>query len=121
MNTESAKFPRILLSLVITTMLGSIGPSVAIADIININPIKDNTLYDYDPAEGDLSNALGFHFFAGETAMGELRRGVIAFDIAGSVPAGSTITAVILSLNMSMTALVDARVIELHKLLADWG
>jgi hypothetical protein len=89
--------------------------------IINITPSKDNTLYEYDPAEGDLSNALGFHFFAGENAMGELRRGVVAFDIAGQIPAGSTITSVTLSMNMSQTALETERVIELHKLLADWG
>ena len=53
--------------------------------------------------------------------MGELRRGVLAFDIAGHVPAGSTITAVSLSMNMSMTPLETARTVELHKLLADWG
>ena len=35
--------------------------------------------------------------------MGELRRGVLAFDVAGSIPPGSTITAVSLSMNMSMT------------------
>ena len=29
--------------------------------------------------------------------MGELRRGVLAFDIAGSIPAGSTITGVTLT------------------------
>jgi hypothetical protein len=91
------------------------------AAIISISPSKDNTLYEYDPVDGDTSNALGFHFFAGETAMGELRRGVIAFDIAGHIPAGSTIVSVILSLNMSRTALDDQRTIELHKLLADWG
>jgi hypothetical protein len=91
------------------------------AAIINITPTKDNTLYEYDPAEGDTSNALGMHFFAGETAMGELRRGVLAFDIAGHIPPGSTITAVTLSLNMSRTALDDLRTVELHKLLADWG
>jgi hypothetical protein len=102
-------------------MLGGIGPSLAIADVININPIKDNTLYQYVPAEGDLSNALGFHFFAGETAMGELRRGVLAFDIAGNIPAGSTILGVTLSLNMSRTGVDTARTIELHTLLADWG
>src|SRR6266498_2300213 len=67
------------------------------------------------------SNGAGFHFFAGETAMGELRRGVLAFDIAGSIPPGSTITAVSLSLNMSRTLLETARTVELHKLLADWG
>ena len=94
MNTQPANFSKIVRALAITTALGCIGPSLAIADIININPIKDNTLYEYDPADGDRSNALGFHFFAGKTAMGELRRGVLAFDIAGSIPAGSTITGV---------------------------
>jgi hypothetical protein len=102
------------------TAFGFIAGS-ANAAIINITPSKDNTLYEYDPAEGDLSNALGFHFFAGENALGEIRRGVLAFDIGGSIPAGSTITSVTLSLNMSRTALSDPRTVELHKLIADWG
>ena len=70
---------------------------------------------------GTDSNALGFHFFAGETALSELRRGVLAFDIAGNIPPGSTITAVSLSVNMSKTPTNTAYVMELHKLLADWG
>jgi hypothetical protein len=96
------------------------GMGVASANIINITPSKDNTLYEYDPAEGDHSNGAGFHFFAGENGMGELRRGVVAFDIAGTIPAGSTITAVSLTMNMSMTP-AGAETVELHKLLADWG
>jgi hypothetical protein len=121
MNTQLANFPKILLPLVIASALGGIAPSLAIADIININPIKDNTLYEFVPADGDRSNALGLHFFTGETAMGELRRGVLAFDIAGNIPAGSAILGVTLSLNMSMTPSVTPRTTELHKLLADWG
>src|SRR5438876_4302476 len=121
MNTQPANFPKIILPLVIATALSSIGPGLASATIINIHPIKDNTLYEFDPAEGDRSNALGNHFFAGETAMGELRRGVLAFDIAGSIPAGSTILGVTLSLNTSRTASNTPRNVELHKLLADWG
>ena len=121
MNTQLANFPKILLPLLIATGLGSIAPSVAIADIVNINPSKDNTLYEFVPEDGDLSNALGLHFFAGETGMGELRRGVLAFDIAGSVPAHSIITSVTLTLNMSRTSDITARTVELHKLLADWG
>jgi len=101
------------------TALGFIAGS-ANAAIINITPSKDNTLYEYDPAEGDHSNGAGFHFFAGENGMGELRRGVLAFDIAGTIPAGSTITAVSLTMNMSMTP-AGALTVELHNLLADWG
>ena len=100
--------------------LSCTGFESASANIINIMPSKDNTLYEYDPAEGDHSNGAGFHFFAGENAMGEIRRGVLAFDIAGTIPPGSTITAVSLSMNMSMTP-TGAVTVELHKLLADWG
>ena len=94
---------KTLLAVILTTALGCAGIRSASAAIIVINPSKDNTLYEYDPAEGDHSNGAGFHFFAGENGMGELRRGVLAFDIAGSIPAGSTITAVSLSMNMSLT------------------
>jgi hypothetical protein len=111
---------KTLLTLTFAIALGcNIANSVSAA-IINIIPSKDNTLYEYDPAEGDHSNGAGFHFFAGENGMGELRRGVLAFDIAGTIPAGSTITAVSLTMNMSMTP-AGALTVELHKLLADWG
>jgi hypothetical protein len=112
---------KTLLASILITVLGYAGIGSASAAIIVINPSKDNTLYEYDPAEGDTSNAIGLYFFAGETAMGELRRGVIAFDIAGHIPEGSTITAVSLSMNMSRTATETVRIVELHKLLADWG
>ena len=89
--------------------------------MISIFPSKDNTLYEYNPNEGDLSNALGNHFFTGTTVFGEIRRGVLAFDIAGNIPPGSTIIAASLSMNMSRTIDGTARTTELHKLLADWG
>jgi hypothetical protein len=101
--------------------LSYIGAGLASGAIINIMPSKDNTLYEYIKVDGDRSNALGIYFFTGETVMSELRRGVLAFDIAGSIPPGSTITAVTLSLTMSRTLTDDARTTELHKLLADWG
>ncbi len=121
MSTRGAVSTGRLLSFLIAGGLACVGVEAAIADIVSIHPVKDNTLYQYDPAEGDLSNARGLHFFAGETALGELRRGVLAFDIAGNVPAGSTITSVSLTLNMSRTPGSTPRAIELHVLLADWG
>src|SRR6266404_6837935 len=111
---------KILLALILTAALGCTAASSMNAAITNIFPSKDNTLYEFDPAEGDRSNGAGVHFFAGENGMGELRRGVLAFVIAGRIPAGSTITAVSLSMNMSMTP-AGAITVELHKLLADWG
>ena len=49
-----------------------------------------------------------------------MRRAVIAFDVAGSIPAGATITSVRLILSMSRTR-AGAESIELHRVLADWG
>lgn len=112
---------KTLLALAFVIALGCNFVGSVSAAIINITPSKDNTLYQYDPAEGDTSNGAGNHFFAGMTAMSEIRRGVVAFDIAGQIPPGSTITAVSLSLNMSRTGLDTARTIELRRLLADWG
>ena len=111
---------KTLLTAALAAAIGYICTALASANIINIMPSKDNTLYEYDPAEGDHSNGAGFHFFAGENGMGELRRGVLAFDIAASIPPGSTITAVTLGMNMSMTP-TGAVTVELRKLLADWG
>jgi hypothetical protein len=119
-SAREQQIPKLLLAMILVALLGGV-PSLAIAQLANVNPIKDNTLYQYDPVEGDVSNALGQHFFAGETGMGELRRGVLAFDIAGNVPAGSTILGVTLSLNMSRTGSNTARTVELHKVLVDWG
>jgi hypothetical protein len=112
---------KTLLAAAVAAAISYAGTGLANADMISINPSKDNTLYEYDPAEGDHSNGAGFHFFAGENGMGELRRGVLAFDIAGTIPAGSTILGVTLSMNMSRTPVSTAYTIELHKLLADWG
>ena len=111
---------KTLLAISFITAVGFVAATPATANIITITPSKDNTLYEYDPVEGDHSNGAGLHFFAGENAMGELRRGVLAFDIAGLIPPGSTITAVSLTMNMSMTP-AGPETVELHKLLADWG
>src|SRR6266498_4428698 len=119
MNTQPTYF-QTLRALTRAGVLAGIGISLASAASISINPSKDNTLYEYIAADGDRSNALGDHFFAGMTAEALMRRGVLAFDIAGNIPPGSTITSVSLTLNMSRT-ISDARIVELHKLLADWG
>ena len=87
---------------------------------VQLPTVKDNTLYQ--DINGNLSNGAGEHFFAGSTGTSSLQRGVIAFDIAGNIPAGSTISTVTLRLHMSRTNFIAApETIELHRLLADWG
>lgn len=88
---------------------------------VTINPIKDNTLYE--SGTGALSNGAGSYFFVGrtnQTAGESIRRGLLAFDIAGNVPPGATITSVTLTLNMSKTT-AGAHTVSLHRVLADWG
>jgi len=90
----------------------------AYADLISIGAAKDNTLYQDD--FGSISNGAGDFFFAGVNGNGAVRRGLIAFDLGGSIPAGATIQSVELTLHMSRTA-TAVEPIELHRVFADWG
>jgi len=121
MNTQLGNIPGPLVPLIFAAALGGIAPSLASATTININPSKDNTLYQFVAVDGDRSNGVGTRLFTGKTDGAEIRRGVLAFDIAGNIPAGSTITSVSLSMNMSRAFDNTVRIVELHKLLADWG
>lgn len=85
---------------------------------VTLAPIRDNTLIE--DLGGSFSNGAGEWIFAGRTQLGSTRRGVIAFDVAGSVPVGAVIESVWLTLHMSMSE-ADSRTVELHRLLADWG
>ena len=72
---------------------------------------------------GSLSNGAGDFIFTGrQDSMGggNKRRALIAFDIAGSVPSGVTITAVTLQLTMSRTS-STSKTVSLHSLTKDWG
>lgn len=85
-----------------------------------ITPTKDNTLYE--DATGGTSNGAGQNFFVGQTRDGEERRALVAFDIAGQIPAGATIVSATLKLQMSRTnPTAGAQPIALHKVSADWG
>jgi hypothetical protein len=86
-----------------------------------ISADKDNTLIQ--TADGSLSNGAGQNFFVGRTNQGSgyLRRGVIAFDIAGSIPSGALIQSVTLTLNMSKTRFNTTQTISIHRLESDWG
>src|SRR3989304_729500 len=93
-------------------------PGTAEAATATIGASKDNTLYS---ESGSLSNGAGSYIFTGRTRDGLNRRTLIAFDIAGNVPAGSTITAVSLTLRASRVANNNPQTTQLQRLLADWG
>ncbi|MFN0134033.1 MAG: DNRLRE domain-containing protein [Phycisphaerales bacterium] len=93
--------------------------SAASADDVTIEPNKDNTLYE--SVAGALSNGQGPTIFAGKTNFSNLiRRALIRFDVAGAIPAGSTITAVELSMTCSQS-ISGAVPVSLHRVSQDWG
>jgi plastocyanin len=82
---------------------------------------KDNTLYQ--STVGDISNGAGDSLFAGLVGPrggSAIRRGLLAFDIADNIPAGSTINSVTLTLNM-LQSTAGAETVQLRDVLADWG
>lgn len=92
--------------------------SSAIADLIDIDPTRDNTLYENE--FGDLSNGVGSFMFVGQSGNSDIRRAVIHFDVAAAVPAGSTVDRVSQNLNMSRTT-SGTQAQSAHRLLADSG
>lgn len=105
--------------LLTTLAILSSGGETGEAATMRLAPSQDNTLYEHP--RGALSNGAGEHFFVGTTGRGEVRRGVIAFDIAGRISAGSIVTRVTLTLNMSRTNAASSQAITLYRLRADWG
>lgn len=90
------------------------------ADLVILGAAADNTLIE--DAEGDVSSGGSTGMFVGRNNQpsNSRRRGVIQFDIAGGIPAGSTINSVMLGLSLSASNAADATV-SVHRLLAEWG
>ncbi len=91
------------------------------AGTVAITADRDNTLYE--DAAGALSNGAGNWLFAGRTNQGsdEIRRGLVHFDVAGSVGSGSTIVNATLQLFLSQPNSSGVHTIELHTATSDWG
>lgn len=112
--------PGSILPAALFAILASLHPVASLADEVVLNTGKDNTLYE--SATGSVSNGAGEHLFAGTTGTGQVRRGLIVFDIAGNIPAESTINGVTLTLYMSRSQLLGgAHTVSLYAALADWG
>jgi hypothetical protein len=101
-------------------VLSVVGTAVARADTVSLVSNRDTTIYQGNPSNSD---GAGQAMFVGNTGVPSACRGLIGFDIAGNIPAGSTITGVQLSLVLVLTApsAPTSTSIELHRLLGDWG
>ncbi len=104
-------------ALAISAALAVLAGSAA-ADTAVLQSVSDNTLYENKL--GEVSNGSGAYFFAGDTGAFGARRGLVRFDVAGTVPAGSTITSAVLRLSLSRTR-AGAVDVGVHRVLASWG
>lgn len=82
-------------------------------------PAQDNTLFE--SATGSLSNGIGQHIFVGRDNSGNVKRGLVRFDLTEAVlPAGAVVSAAQLTLNMSRT-ITGSNSISLHRVTRAWG
>src|SRR5215210_3008280 len=93
-------------------------PRPARSATVTIVANKDNSIFESD-SNASAGGAPGIH--SGTNGMGSRRRGLIAFDVAGSVPAGSVVTSAQLTMYLGNTSNETAATIELHKVTRDWG
>jgi len=114
-------------------MLVGLGTLVTFADTVTLTSIKDNTLYEpiAQDAFADMSDGVGPTMFTGKVKDADadpgagtrvaVRRAVMEFDIAGSIPAGATIDSVQLTLYCDKVAQNANFNVTLNRLLSEWG
>ncbi len=92
----------------------------ALADQATFGTVRDNTLYQ-SSLDNPLSNGSGPGMYCGKNGGGLIHRALMKFDIASTIPAGSTITAVSLRLQCMQSPNSTNRSCSLYRVLADWG
>ncbi len=97
-------------------------PSWALAETITLAPSADGTLYE--SASNAESSGIGPTLFVGRIFQsgGLLRRGLVQFDVANSLPAGAVIQEVRLGMRLSRKAPdLGETTLALHRVLEPWG
>jgi hypothetical protein len=109
---------RMMCACGLAAVLGvGLGARVARADEVVLVPPLDGTLYELE--FDDSANGVGSQFFVGKTSVGWRRRSVLKFDFS-SIPSGSTINSVSLSLSLDRSH-GGSMATTLHRVSASWG
>jgi hypothetical protein len=92
------------------------------ATTISLRPVADSSIFS-DPSLANSNFGGGATFTAGGRPLGGMCRGLLEFDIAGSVPAGATINSVSLSLTVrdSPPTSPVPSIFDLNRLTASWA
>ena len=104
----------------LAAVVGLIGqPALAATTTVVLAASSDNTIWSDG---GNLSNGAGALLYAGRTLRsGELRRALLRFPVAGSVPAGAVVQSVRVHLYMDRRSESSAFAMSLHRVLGEWG
>ena len=102
----------------IVVLAAALAARLSAQGVIALTPTKDNTLFD--SSTGALSAGAEPGVFCGVTNFALKRRAVLAFDVAGNLPAGATVVSATLVLEVNMAS-GGPLSIELHRVSADWG
>lgn len=97
-------------------------PSLALAETIRLTPSADGTLYE--SASNAESSGIGPALFVGRIFQsgGLLRRGLVQFDVASSLPEGAIIQETRLGMRLSRKAPdLGETTLALHRVLEPWG
>ena len=89
---------------------------------VSLTPAKDNSLIQYQAPQ--YSGGASPYIYVGvEHFSGTLMRGLVDFNVAGSIPAGSTINSVSLTVSMVLTSSTTTvtPTVGLHDVLQNWG
>jgi len=103
---------------ILVVALMVVTPLYAQGTEVEIFPSKDNTLYE--SASGALSNGAGQYLFFGLTNGSLIRRALLAFDLAGNVPAGAAIETALLRVTVTRT-ISGSQTATAHRIERDWG
>ncbi|MBL8750734.1 MAG: DNRLRE domain-containing protein [Planctomycetes bacterium] len=107
-----------------TSIFGAIGAALLATTLtaqttVNVVSNIDNTLYE--DLAGATSNGAGTSVFCGLTGGASIRRALLRFDVAGSVPAGASIVAVSLSMNVGQSNDTVPMITDVHRVSRSWG
>ena len=92
-------------------------PHLIQSQTVTLTAVADTALFQNRPD----NNLGGVNFMPiGTTGIGTRNRGLVKFDVAGSVPAGATITSARLGLRITQGDF-SMQEVSLHRLLVDWG
>lgn len=106
----------------VAALLVLLAPTL-LADVAVLGAAKDATIFD--DVTGDHASGAAKDLYAGlagSQTTYPVRRALIAFDVAGAVPAGATIQSVQLRLNVTKVAPGSgAKIFELRRVTSDWN